>query len=101
MGTGTSHARPKGSVELPSSEMVHVRVSGRVKKRAEKALRAMGLSTSDAVRMLLVRVAAEQALPFRVCVPHVPNAKTRAALREAGKKVGSVDALFAELNDAR
>jgi len=53
--------------------MVHVRVSGRVKARAEKALAAMGLSISDAVRVLLTRVAAEQALPFDV---KVPNAKT-------------------------
>lgn len=101
MRPGTSQPRPKASTGQPPSEMVHVRVSGRVKARAEKALRAMGLSTSDAVRMLLVRVAAEQALPFNVCVPHLPNSKTRSALREAGKKVGSVDALFADLNDGR
>jgi DNA-damage-inducible protein J len=59
--------------------MVHVRVDERVKTKAEKALSAMGLSVSDAVRVLLTRVAAEQALPFEV---RVPNAKTRGARQE-------------------
>ncbi len=59
--------------------MVHVRVDERVKAKAEKALSAMGLSVSDAVRVLLTRVAAEKALPFEV---RVPNKTTRAALEE-------------------
>jgi len=41
------------------------------------ATTAMGVTVSDAVRVLLTRVAAEQALPFEV---EVPNAKTRADL---------------------
>lgn len=53
--------------------MVHVRIEQKVKARAERALKAMGLSVSDAVRVLLVRVATEQKLPFDVCVPHIPN----------------------------
>ena len=78
--------------------MVHVRLDGRVKARAEKALAAMGLSVSDAVRVLLTRVAAEQALPFEV---RVPNPTTRAAMKEleAGKlrRFASVDDLMADL----
>ena len=49
--------------------MVHIRVDEKVKARAAKALSTMGLSVSDAVRILLVRVAAEKALPFEVKVP--------------------------------
>ena len=79
--------------------MVHVRVDERVKARATKALEAMGLSVSDAVRVLLTRVAVEQALPFDV---RVPNAKTAAALKEAERgglqSVKGVAALMAELN---
>lgn len=63
-----------------ASRMVHVRVDSKVKERAEKALNAMGISVSDAVRVLLVRVAAEQAFPFAL---EVPNAVTRRALRAA------------------
>ena len=40
----------------------------------------MGLSISDAVRLLLTRVAREKALPF---APLIPNAETIAAMKEA------------------
>lgn len=65
---------------MPATEMVHIRIDKRVKARATKALSAMGLSVSDAVRVLLTRVAEEKALPFEV---KVPNAATAAAIREA------------------
>jgi DNA-damage-inducible protein J len=65
---------------MPATEMVHIRIDKRVKARATKALSAMGLSVSDAVRVLLTRVATEKALPFEV---KVPNAATAAAIREA------------------
>ena len=65
---------------MATTEMVHVRVDKKVKTRAARTLAAMGLSVSDAVRVLLTRVAAEKALPFDV---KVPNAPTAAAMREA------------------
>ena len=67
---------------MPATEMVHVRVDRRIKEKAAKTLSAMGLSVSDAVRVLLTRVAVEKALPFEV---KVPNATTAAAMREARK----------------
>ena len=48
-----------------ATTMVHVRVDQRTKQRAAKTLAAMGISVSDVVRMLLLRVAAEKSLPFR------------------------------------
>ena len=65
---------------MATTEMVHVRIDKRTKARAAKALAAMGLSVSDAVRVLLTRVAAEKALPFEV---KAPNAATAAAMQEA------------------
>ena len=65
---------------MASTTMVHVRVEERVKTRAAKALAAMGLSVSDAVRVFLTRVAAEKQLPFAL---KVPNVETRAAMEEA------------------
>ncbi|MGH7271766.1 MAG: type II toxin-antitoxin system RelB/DinJ family antitoxin [Polyangiaceae bacterium] len=65
---------------MATTTMVHVRMRKTTKARAEKALEAMGLSVSDAVRVLLTRIAAEKALPFDV---RVPNARTRAAMKEA------------------
>ncbi|HEY8671385.1 MAG TPA: type II toxin-antitoxin system RelB/DinJ family antitoxin [Terriglobales bacterium] len=83
----------------PATEMVHVRIDRRVKARASKTLAAMGLSVSDAVRVLLTRVAAEKALPFEV---KVPNAATAAAMQEARKgnlsAFNTVSDLMADLN---
>ena len=65
---------------MPSSQLVQARVDREVKEEAAAVLAAMGLSVSDAVRLLLTRVAREKALPF---APLVPNAETVAAIREA------------------
>ena len=65
---------------MTATAMVHVRVDERLKAQAAETLAAMGLSVSDAVRVFLTRVVAEQQLPFAL---QVPNAETRAAMAEA------------------
>ncbi len=65
---------------MPVSSMVHVRVDEHLKSQATETLAAMGLSVSDAVRVFLTRVVAEQQLPFALTAP---NADTRAAMAEA------------------
>jgi DNA-damage-inducible protein J len=81
-----------------ATTMVHIRVDEKVKKRAARTLAAMGMSVSDAVRILLVRVASEKALPFRIRVPNATTVKAmRAADRGEGKRFKSADALFSEL----
>jgi DNA-damage-inducible protein J len=81
-----------------ATTMVHVRVDEKVKKRAARTLAAMGMSVSDAVRILLVRVAAERGLPFHVRAPNATTVKAmRAADRGEGKRFKSADALFSEL----
>jgi DNA-damage-inducible protein J len=79
--------------------MVHVRIDKRIKTQAAKTLKSMGLSVSDAVRVLLTRVAAENALPFEV---KVPNVKTAAAIQAARKgglpSFQNVSDLIADLN---
>jgi DNA-damage-inducible protein J len=59
----------------------------------------MGLSISDAIRLLMLRVADERRLPFEV---KAPNAKTRKAIAELearkGKRFESVEALMADLH---
>lgn len=57
--------------------MIHVRVDEDLKTRATEALSKMGMTVSEAVRVLLVRVASDQAFPFQI---KVPNAATRAAM---------------------
>lgn len=84
---------------MSTSSMVHVRVDNQVKTQAAETLASMGLSVSDVVRMLLVRVANEKALPFDV---RAPNTKTLEAIRELeegrGKRFNSVAALMDDLN---
>jgi DNA-damage-inducible protein J len=81
-----------------ATTMVHVRIDQRVKGKATKALAKMGLSVSDAVRMLLVRVAAEDALPFDVRVPNPTTVKAaQAADRGEGRRFGSPEALLKDL----
>ena len=83
---------------IMSTTMVHVRVDEKTKQKAAKTLAAMGMSVSDAVRMLLVRVAAEKALPFDVRVPNATTVKAmRAADKGKGKRLTSADALFKDL----
>jgi DNA-damage-inducible protein J len=85
---------------MASLEVVRARIDSDLKREAAAALADMGLTISDAIRMLLLRVASEKALPFDV---RTPNATTRATLdaMERGEvpKVDSFDALMADLND--
>jgi DNA-damage-inducible protein J len=78
---------------------VRARIDSATKKRAADALGAMGLSISDAIRLLMLRVVDERRLPFEV---KVPSATTRKAIAELeagkGKHFTSTDALMADLN---
>lgn len=65
---------------MAHSTMLHVRVDDEIKAQASEALAAMGLSVSDAVRILLKRVVNDQAFPLEL---KVPNGQTRAAMEEA------------------
>lgn len=65
---------------MPHSSMLHVRVDDELKAQATQALEAMGLSVSDAVRILLKRVVDDQAFPLEL---KVPSAQTRQAMEEA------------------
>ena len=84
---------------MASDTVVRARIDGQVKEKAAKVLADMGLSVSDAIRLLLVRVAAEKALPFEL---KVPNAETRAAMTEleqgSGASFDNVADLMADLN---
>ena len=82
-----------------SDTYVRARIDAHTKERASDALEAMGLSISDAIRLLMLRVADEKRLPFEV---RVPNSQTRRAINELetgkGKKFRSVETLMADLN---
>ena len=81
-----------------ATETVRARIDPQTKREAAAALRAVGLTMSDAFRLLLVRVAAEKRLPFN---PLIPNTKTAAAIEEARREEGptfeSLETLMADL----
>lgn len=85
---------------MPANTVVRARVDERTKNEAAAVLEAMGLTVSDAFRMLLVRVAAEKALPFE---PLAPNQETIDAMKAARRgelvTAGPPDALIASLNE--
>lgn len=78
---------------------VRARIDTNTKERAAEALEAMGLSISDAIRLLMLRIAEERRLPFDV---RAPNATTREAIAELeagkGRRFASVDDLMADLH---
>lgn len=77
---------------------VRARIDARTKEMATDALQAMGLSVSDAIRLLMIRVAEEHRLPFAV---KVPNSATKRAIAELeagkGKRFSTVDELMDDL----
>jgi len=83
---------------MAADTIVRSRIDTATKERAAAALEAMGLTISDAIRLLLLRVADEKRLPFEV---KVPNAASRAAMKALvdgkGKRSGSAAALFKDL----
>lgn len=85
---------------MAALDTVRARIDADLKKDAIAVFDSMGMTASEAIRLLFVRVAKEKALPFEV---RTPNAKTRAALEAAERgettKFDSVAALMADLND--
>ena len=84
---------------MSTNIIVRARIDEDIKKEAAIVLAEIGLTVSDAFRMLLIRIAREKALPFE---PLVPNKKTIEAIKAARRgdlvTIGSVNNLLAELN---
>jgi DNA-damage-inducible protein J len=84
---------------MAENAVVRARIDERTKAEASAVLAAIGLTVSDAFRLLMVRVAREKALPFE---PLAPNAKTIRAMKEARagklKRFNQVEDLLTDLN---
>ncbi len=85
---------------MTENSVVRARIDANTKAEASAILESIGLTVSDAVRLMLKRVVAEKALPFE---PLIPNEETieaiKAARRGELKKAGSMKNLFQELNE--
>ena len=84
---------------MPANAVVRARIDAHIKEEASIVLEAMGLTVSDAFRIMLTRVAKEKALPFE---PLVPNAETIKAMKEARRRklkaFDNIDELMTDLN---
>lgn len=85
------------------SSMLHIRMNTELKEKATEALSEMGLSASEAVRLLFHRIAVDQAFPLEL---KVPNARTREAMDEVEQMVKdrksrfeSADKMFSALEE--
>jgi DNA-damage-inducible protein J len=84
---------------MPASAVVRARIDAKTKAEASAVLATIGLTVSDAFRLLKLRVAQDKALPFE---PLIPNAETIAAMEDARagrmKSFNTVEELMADLN---
>ena len=85
---------------MTTNAVVRARIDEHIKEEASAVLASMGLTVSDAFRMLLTRIAKEHALPFE---PLIPNQKTINAMKEARrcqlKSFKTVQSLMDDLNN--
>ena len=85
---------------MSANAVVRARIDEKIKTEASAVLSAMGLTISDAFRLMMMRIANDKALPFE---PLVPNEETIAAMRAARRgeltTAGKPDALLASLNE--
>ncbi|MBC7996795.1 MAG: type II toxin-antitoxin system RelB/DinJ family antitoxin [Leptolyngbya sp.] len=81
-------------------DVIRARISKKVKSEASAVLASIGLTPSSAYRMMMMKIAAEKALPFD---PLIPNEKTVAAIMSARKgelsSASSVSDLFDQMKD--
>jgi DNA-damage-inducible protein J len=83
---------------MATDAIVRARIDVRTKDQATEALAAMGLTVSDAIRILLVRVAADKEFPFPVKVPNDASRRAMVELEEGkGKRFATADELFKDL----
>lgn len=85
---------------MAENSVVRARIDERIKNEAAAVLSAMGLTVSDAFRLMMVRIAKDKALPFAPLVPNEETIETmKAARRGELTTVGSTEELLASLNE--
>ena len=83
-----------------ANTVVRARIDAKTKAEATAVLAAIGLTLSDAVRLMLMRVAAEKALPFEPLIPNTKTIEAMEELRQGGlKSYNSIEDLIQELNE--
>ena len=84
---------------MAENAVVRARIDGRIKKQAAAVLGAMGLTVSDAFRLMMVRIAKEKTLPFEPLVFNGETIEAMKAARRGELTAASPQKLFARLNE--
>ena len=84
---------------MATNSVVRARIDEHIKAEAEAVLASIGLTVSDAFRMMMIRIAKEKTLPFE---PFIPNDETIEAMKAARRgelvTAGTPDRLLEKLN---
>lgn len=84
---------------MPANALVTTRIDETIKQEATKVLATMGLTVSDAIRLMLTKIANEHQFPFEL---YKPTPETIEAMQEARtgrlKSFNSLDDLMADLH---
>ena len=84
---------------MSTDTVVRARIDSDTKARAAEALKAMGLTVSDAIRLLMLRVAEERRLPFTIQAPNRTTVEAMKELAEGrGRRFDSAEELFRDLD---
>jgi DNA-damage-inducible protein J len=84
---------------VAANSVVRARIDQRIKDEAAAVLAAMGLTVSDAFRLMMVRIAKDKALPFEPLVPNAETIEAMKATRRGDLVVASApDKLLGNLN---
>jgi DNA-damage-inducible protein J len=87
--------------DMVTNTVVRARIEEQVKQEASVILASIGLTVSDAFRLLLKKVVEEKALPFE---PLIPNAETIAAIKAARQgdltTVKDIKGLMSQLDES-
>ena len=86
---------------MAADSVVRARIDAKIKKEAAAVLAEMGLTVSDAIRLMLIRTARDKQIPFN---PLSPNAETVAAMEDAiagrnRKRFDTVGELMTDLSE--
>lgn len=85
---------------MPASDnFVRARIDSKTKNLAAQTLADIGLTVSDAIRLLMIKIADEKQLPFTL---KAPNTTTQEAIAELeagrGKRAYSIDEFIRDLH---
>jgi len=84
---------------MAANAMIRARIDEQIKNEASDVLEAIGLTTSEAFRLMMTKIAREKKLPFSLLEPNDDTIQAIREAREGGlQSFNHVGELMADLN---